>query len=313
VGQGGWRTGRKLKAFSASVIDPGRVFGKVRLRYEFEGMAGLMGDWPAYAEIDVTLPPKRPFAIIEERHEMDRLCAWEFEPAGDWKTDRSSCVYYQGGFAGSGRKGALNGTLHPGQNDFQPPELLINLFPRWNQHFKDGWFASAVDDRFLVGVLTVLAGRWYWPHDNAIQGLVAAGGDRLTFRFPTRRGMRYWFLLAGDRARVEGAEVQAPGKGGPKRQGGLQDLATRHAYEALDTIVHDTAIREWEGMKSISRAVWINGPRRSMSGSRPPAAPFLNSPAGKSPSTALRATSASSFRMPATRSVKSPIGWPGRG
>ncbi len=41
VGASIWRSALKLKAFSASVVGDGTIFGKVRLRYDFDGRAGL--------------------------------------------------------------------------------------------------------------------------------------------------------------------------------------------------------------------------------------------------------------------------------
>ena len=33
--------------------------------------------------------------------------------------------------------------LKPGGLPYSRPDLFINLFPRWNQHYKDGWFFAA--------------------------------------------------------------------------------------------------------------------------------------------------------------------------
>ncbi|NQT85593.1 hypothetical protein HQ560_02450, partial [bacterium] len=54
VGSGSWKTERKLKRFSSGVIGTGPIFTKVRLKYEFEGAAGLNGNVPAFAAVDVT-------------------------------------------------------------------------------------------------------------------------------------------------------------------------------------------------------------------------------------------------------------------
>jgi hypothetical protein len=48
IGKGRWDTDLKFKSLKTTVVDDGRVMGKVRLRYEFEGLAGLNDDIPAY-------------------------------------------------------------------------------------------------------------------------------------------------------------------------------------------------------------------------------------------------------------------------
>lgn len=194
-------TDMKLKSFKATIIDDGKVMGKVRLRYEFDGVAGLSDDIPAYAEIDVTVPPGRPFAMIDERHEMSRLSAWEFEPTVSWKATRGLRHRYN----------LEEMPLKPGRIKYQPRELISNLVPRWNQNgARDTFFMSAADDKSFVGALTILMGRWYFPHDNSIKCLVKESADSITFRCPTMRGIRYWLLVAGDPVLVTGKEIEEP-------------------------------------------------------------------------------------------------------
>jgi len=243
VGKGRWDAKMKLKKFSATIVDEGSVFGKVRLRYEFDAMAGMNDDIPAYAEVDVTLMPNQPFAIIEERHEMDRLSAWEFVTTEGWKATGSIIKPHSGGLGGTHRAKEKKGTLQMGQCAHQDPALMINLFPRWNQHCKDGWLGAAAGEDGAVGALVILAGYWYWPHDNAIQCLVKESGDTMTLRCPTRRGMRYWWLLAG-----------------PKELfGNDQKLATRHGLESLDTIINSIAILDWPGKGAKYSGYWPLG------------------------------------------------------
>lgn len=114
VGRGAWQTDMKFKKFSATVVDDGTVMGRVRLRYDFDGMAGLSGNIPAYAEVDVTLLPGRQYAVIEERHEMSRTSAWYFEPTVGWKAaSRSICKPWGSSGFNGGRNKELAGTLKP--------------------------------------------------------------------------------------------------------------------------------------------------------------------------------------------------------
>jgi hypothetical protein len=55
IGSGQWHTQRMLVDFTATVLGDGPLFARVRLRYEFQGEAGLHGNVPAFAEVDVTL------------------------------------------------------------------------------------------------------------------------------------------------------------------------------------------------------------------------------------------------------------------
>ena len=244
VGDGRWLTDVKLKSFKATIVDDGKVMGKVRLRYAFEGMAGLNDDIPAYAEVDVTVLPDRPFAIIEERHEMNRLSAWEFEPTVNWKATRGLRYRYN----------LERMPLKPGRIRYQPKELISNLVPRWNQNgARDTFFMSAADDENFVGALTILMGRWYWPHDNSIKCLVKDSADSMTFRCPTMRGIRYWLLVAGDPVIVTGKDIEEPDprnkdKVRKRHVGGMQSFAMRHGYRSLDAIVHTMRVLDWDGV-----------------------------------------------------------------
>ena len=111
---------------------------------------------------------------------MARLSAWEFDATAGWSATGSIVKPHSGGIGGTHRDKSKAGTLKTGQAGFQHPELLLNLFPRWNQHCKDGWLCAATGDDGAVGAITVLAGRWYWPHDNSIRCLVKDGADSMT-------------------------------------------------------------------------------------------------------------------------------------
>ena len=90
--------------------------------------------------------PDRPFAVIEERHEMARGSAWTFTCTQGWEATNGWVKAYGNSFGGGRRASNGRCTLEPGQVSYQPPGLLLNLFPRWNQHYKDGWFCAAIND-----------------------------------------------------------------------------------------------------------------------------------------------------------------------
>jgi hypothetical protein len=234
VGRSVWKTALKPTGFRATVVGDGTLFGKIRLRYEFAGQAGAAGDVPAFAEIDVKLGPDWRHVEIAERHEMPVGDSWEFAAADGWSPREGRGVPFSGG-PGSGSVTSVpppERPLQPGKLPYQRPDLFINLLPRWNQHFKDGWFFAATDGKSAVGVMPVLAGQWIWPHDNALEIVVNETGADAGVRCPVRRGARLWWLVAGESESVAGrANI---------------DYFHRYAFENLDKINQDF-ILGWEG------------------------------------------------------------------
>jgi hypothetical protein len=242
VGKGRWQPGLPLKHFTATVVDDGNVMGRVRLRYDFDGTpAEPNAAVPAFAELDVTVLPGCPFAVIEERYAMSHGSAWSFEVTSGWKATGSIVTpHSSAGMGDTSRAAAKAGTLLPGQITYQDPALLLNLFPRWNQHCKDGWVCAAKGADGAVGVVVLLASQWLWPHDSSIRCRVKESGESLTFECPTVRGSRSWWLAAGPESLFTNAK----------------DLAVRRGYESLDTIVNDIPIREWPGVKGAYSGYW---------------------------------------------------------
>lgn len=224
VGRSDWTTSLPLKRFSASLIGDGTLFGKVRLRYDFEG--------GAFAEIDVTIGPGWSHAEMLERHEMARGDYWELDASYGWAPTRGLSKPFSRG-AGSGVVlGAVepDRPLRPGGLPYQRPDLFINLLPRWNQHFKDGWAFAATDGTNCLGAVVVRAGHWVWPHNNAIEVVVQPSGDDAGLRCPTWKGQRLWWLFAPDAAPCDTAYV------------------ARYAWESLDKLNHDFFL-DWPDQK----------------------------------------------------------------
>jgi hypothetical protein len=230
VGASFWRTARAMEKLSATVIGDGTVLGKVRLRYDFAGQAGIEGRTPAFAEVDVALGPGWSHAEIFERHEMSRGDGWEFEASKGWSPTQGVSKPFSGG-AGSGLVG---GKIEPtralkfGGLPYQREDLFINLFPRWNQHYKDGWFFAATDGKDYIGAAVVRASQWVWPHDNSVEAVVKLSGDYAGLRAPTWKGQRLWWLLA---------PTMAPCS---------TDYLARYAWEGLDKLNHDFLL-DWPG------------------------------------------------------------------
>lgn len=236
AGKTTWKTRPFLKEFKADVIGDGTLFGKLRLRYDFDGKAGAAGDRPAFAEADITLGPGWQHVEIAERHEMPAGDWWEFDAAAGWgATQGRSKPFSQG--PGSGSAGFAAGAdrpLTPGKLAFQAPELFISLLPRWNQHYKDGWFFAVTNAGMAVGVMPVLASKWVWPHDNALDIVVKDSGDTAGVRGSLRRGARLWWLLSGTADSPAGTANL--------------EYFNRYAFENLDKINQDF-ILGWEGKK----------------------------------------------------------------
>jgi len=263
VGRSFWRTGRKLKHFSATVVGDGTVFGKVRLRYEFEGLSGVWGDTPAFAQVDVTLNAKHRHAIIEESHEMDVEDYWEFEATDGWNAREALCQIHSGGAGRPIDRNMWPKDLEPlgfdadalerRYRDADPRvgDTLMWLLPRWSQAYEDGWFFAASDAQHCVGAMVARAGKWLWPHDNRIEIKARPSADYAGLRCPTWRGRRYWMLVVHrSETLAERVEVIPPSKPGQKPKEILHipagDYAYRYAFRPLEKIVREY-ITTWPG------------------------------------------------------------------
>jgi hypothetical protein len=135
VGASVWRTSLALRKFTATVVGGGTVLGKVRLAYEFDGKAGLDGNTPAFAQVDVALGPGWSHAEVFERHEMARGDYWELDASKGWAPTQGVSKPFSGG-AGSGLVGGKvepDRPLKPGGLPYQREDLFINLFPRFEE------------------------------------------------------------------------------------------------------------------------------------------------------------------------------------
>ena len=189
---------------AGEVIADGSVVAAVRLRWTCPPAvrAGLAGEVPAFAEVTVRLDPGADHIEIQEHHQLPGAARWEWLVAREWTPDRVlTKPHWQGAGGQSGpRQPDPDRPLGPVDHPAMDPGLVLALVPRWNQHFKDGWRAAFGDGRLAVGAVAVAAGRWVWPHANAVEARIEDGG---LFRCPAQRGRRVWWLLAGDPAMVQ--------------------------------------------------------------------------------------------------------------
>lgn len=263
VGASFWKTKRPVKTFTSTVIGDGTVFAKIRLRYEFEGQAGLRGDIPAFAQIDVSLAPGQKHVTIEESHEMDRGDFWEFDCTAGRDARRALCEVFGGAAGKPKNRDNWPADLTPlgwssealerryAESDPRIGDTLMWLVPRWNQHYEDGWMFAASDGRVAVGAIPARAGKWFWPHDNKIEVKAKETADYAGLRCPTWKGRRYWFLFAGPHDDFATVRREIP----PKRPGGrtrvtydvhAEAYACRYAFHSLDKIIHEY-ITTWPG------------------------------------------------------------------
>jgi hypothetical protein len=231
VGSGLWNTERMLTKFSATVLDDGPVFARVRLRYDFEGNAGLYLKTRSFAQTDVTVFPGQHHAVITEAHKMDRGDYWEFDCADGWSPRAAMCVPHSGGFDRPDLGPWPPNSLKFGQT--RMGETVIDLMPRWTQAYDEGWFFACDDGKNAVGAMVVRAGGWYWPHNNMISVKVRKSADYAGLRCPTWKGRREWFLLAGPK--TTWAEKAS------------KEYVKRHAFVPLDKLNNDY-ILDWPGL-----------------------------------------------------------------
>ena len=240
VGESVWHTARKLTNFTARITGDGTIFGKVRLRYEFEGKGGLLGEEPSFHQIDISLQPGKAHLVIEESHAMGRDDWWEFDCAAGWAPRNAVVKPHFGGFGRPEMKDP-EGNVYP----FPPRTLkvgqtrmydtLLNLLPRWSQAYDDGWLFAAADGKHAVAALVCRPGKWLWPHDNMIAVKVKESADYAGLRCPTRRGRRYWYLAAGRKEDWQDPKA-------------LQGYVLYHAHEGLDKLFQEY-ILAWPGLK----------------------------------------------------------------
>ncbi|MGD0090497.1 MAG: hypothetical protein ABSE73_11310 [Planctomycetota bacterium] len=189
-GGSSWHTALKLKKLTSQLLDAGPLFGKVRLRYEFEPGPELAAP---FAELDISVVPGQAFATLEEAHRMNPGDYWAFDAGKDWQPVAGLVRgWYVGAFKPdeSLREVALEPSERLGTT-------LISLQPRWTQSYDHGWFFAATDRTSLVGAMVGRAGKWDWPYDNLIDVRVKESRDSATLVCPTWKGRRYWYLLAG--------------------------------------------------------------------------------------------------------------------
>ncbi|MDP3913824.1 MAG: hypothetical protein Q8R96_08815 [Bacteroidota bacterium] len=229
AGQSFWKTDKRLKKYSATVIGDGTIFAKVRLRYDFDEMAGANKDIPAFAEIDILLAPESEHISIFERHEMGVDDYWEFEMSHGWSPRKGISKHYNDGPGGDSNYvvPAMDRDLVPFESVSFAPDLYINLIPRWNQHFKDGWAFAASDGLRQLSAVAVKASVWKWPHDNNLQCVVKPEGNYAGIRCSTWCGQRLWWLSAS----WEPMNTE---------------YIRKHVWENLDKINHDY-ILDWPG------------------------------------------------------------------
>jgi len=206
IGSSRWFGTPAVRSFRADLIADGVVTAAVRLRWDFTSTAGIAGDVPAFATITVRLDPGADHVEVQEQHTMPAGSGWQLVVADGWKPDRViTQPHWQGAGGQDGIKPpAPDRPLGPVANPSMAPDLILSLIPRWNQHFKDGWRAGFSDGGKAVTAVAVAAGRWVWPHDNAIEAVIQDGGS---LRAPTVRGRRVWWLLAGPEATARVSEV----------------------------------------------------------------------------------------------------------
>ncbi|GDY15055.1 hypothetical protein LBMAG53_39330 [Planctomycetota bacterium] len=210
VGKGAWKTLRDQSAVgSGNSEKPSHAEGAetrpgprltVR-RYLGPCFAGVAQRWDfpngGWAEIEFRLAPGWRHIEITERHQ--NAPGWTFDLAAGWTPTTGLGRPFTRGGPGSGsvpKPIEADRPLLPGAIPFQDPSIFIELLPRWNQHFKDGWSFAASDGAQAVGVLPVRASRWFWPHDSVIAVRVRAAGDQALLDLPGRHGQRQWWLRA---------------------------------------------------------------------------------------------------------------------
>jgi len=188
----------------------------------------------------VTVAPGWSHALIEERFKSEGR--WEWDIAHGFK-NAEALVLPWGGGAGKPGGGMEQVPLKPGYlGEHQDPNTLLYLIPRWNQHYKDGWFAGVTDGEQLIGVIPMQIGDWVWPHDNWLELRVNDTGFYAGLRGETKRGARKWLLYVGKKdGLINPAHETTDRKGKVRRHRAevKKDFVMWRAMYPLDKVVHD--------------------------------------------------------------------------
>ncbi len=242
AGASHWDTSLELTDISAEVLGDGPLFGKVRVRYEFRDSEQTDASNDGYyAEMTFTAWRGKPYVVVEESHRMLVGDAWTLDLSPGLKPARGYMKrWFKGAFSPAPRLDVVG--LKP--ND-RLGETVIRLQPRWTQSYDEGWTFFAGNDKAAVGAMVLRAGRWHWPHENLIHVRVDESGKYAGLRCPTRRGKRYWLLLAGSEKRFD---VDKDSRSGKEAGGALNGLAGTVGMWPLDKLTHEY-ILEWPGLE----------------------------------------------------------------
>lgn len=244
LGRGHMHTKRTLTNFRADVVGDGTITGRIRLHYTFEGTGGGLGDPAAHMTVEIELRPGMPAAHLVERHAMERGAYWEFEATAGWGARQAQCEIFGGGAGRPPLRNIWPTDLTPlgytpaaiakryEEHDPRIGNTLLWLVPRWNQHYRDGWFFGVHDETDLIGAIPCDAGTWVWPHNNKIEIRAKESADYAGLRCPVWKGARSWLLVAGP---LETVNAQTA-------KGLVRDLR----WNALDTLVANF-ILDWDG------------------------------------------------------------------
>ncbi|TVR44613.1 MAG: hypothetical protein EA402_06620 [Planctomycetota bacterium] len=216
LGEGAWQGAPELQSFSSQVLGTGPVQITVLQSYQFSDGSSL--------RLRLRLRPGRDFLEVEERIDLPAGSAWSFDPSAgnhDWQPSESLFTQHGGGAGQPMNQNVQEGTLLPGQS--RMGDILVFLLPRWSQAMDDGWLAAAADASLAVGLITVRAGQWYWPHEGRIAAVLRDQGGSMRFHLPgIRDGARMWWLRAAARDSWDTGTMRA--------------LVMRHAMADLDKL-----------------------------------------------------------------------------
>ncbi len=246
LGASSWDTPLALTGLTTTVIGEGKLFGRVKLRFEFAAPAtpflpddtarlarrltlarhgASTGFTPAtnyYAEFIITLAPDQPLVTLEENHSMVEGDSWRFDLAPGWQPRRA--------FSSRSRAVPTERELKPDAGLHDHATLMF-LQPRWTQSTNCGWFFAAADNAAMLGAVAMRAGRWDWPYDNPIIVQASQDSDGATLVYPTWKGRRFSYLLAGPVGLIEKTPA----------------LIRQVAMQPLDKLVNEYTL-DWPGL-----------------------------------------------------------------
>ena len=201
---------------AVTVVGHGVARGRVRIAYTFaNGGTGV---------VDVRLEADADHVEIREQWQLadaggEPLAAWQFDLDQGWAPRQAMWTTHGSGAGKAANEDVQRAPLADDLTRLAP--VVVELIPRWNQAFDDGWLYGVSDGQQAVAAVVMRAGLWRWPHAHPVLGRAHAD-HQADLVLPVGDNARAWLLLATNDGAIQ-------------RQA-LVSRLQKHAFQDLDKL-----------------------------------------------------------------------------